>query len=408
MTKQKKRTSAFEFRGEDGITAEFWYKKNPSTTAQRTIFHISGAAGDIEVRSNGTETQLDLRVNSGSVSISPRFADITDTEWNYYAVTLLSSSAGLTTKGYKNGQEVRQVTSANNIPSLLPTTDVLNMRIGRRFDDNHMLSGSLDEFRFWKTARTSEDIFNTWFIPVGGGTNKFESNIALSCYFKFNEGITGNSALDSQVLDYSGRINNGTIENFTTALRETGSAITEKLGQLEFKDPIIYSTHPDVISKKAEYKTSGSLADLENSSTFYSNFPAWMQEDDGQNGNQLKYLSQVLGSYFDTLWHQISYIPSLLDIRYLSDDDKPLPFAKKLLKNEGFVLPDLFVDSRITEEFLKKDDNQVYSEDLSVVRNRIYHNIYNNLNKIYKSKGTEKSFRNFFRALGIGNEIVKA
>ena len=98
MTKKKKRTSAFEFRGEDGITAEFWYKKNPSTTTQRTIFHISGAAGDIEVRSNGTETQLDLRVNSGSVSISPRFAYITDTNWNHYAVTLLSSSAGLTTK----------------------------------------------------------------------------------------------------------------------------------------------------------------------------------------------------------------------------------------------------------------------------------------------------------------------
>ena len=64
--------------------------------------------------------------------------------------------------------------------------------------------------------------------------NKFESNINLSCYFKFNEGITANTTLDSQVLDYSGRINNGTIVNYIETLRETGSAITEKLGEPEF------------------------------------------------------------------------------------------------------------------------------------------------------------------------------
>ena len=85
-------------------------------------------------------------------------------------------------------------------------------------------------------------IFNTWFIPVGGGTNKYDSNINLSCYFKFNEGITGNTDLDLQVLDYSGRINNGEIVNFATTLRETGSAITEKLDEPEFLDPIIYSS----------------------------------------------------------------------------------------------------------------------------------------------------------------------
>ena len=405
---EKKRTSAFEFRGEDGITAEFWFK-TPNTGFPRTIMHISGASsnGEIEVFHNSSG-ELRLIMKSGSASITNTLTSIPDGNWNHYAVSALSSSSGITIKGYRNGQLVSQaLETTQNIPSILPTTNAINMRVGQKFDESRKLTGSLDEFRFWKTARTPEDIFNTWFIPVGGGTNKYDANVALSCYFKFNEGITGNSSLDSKVLDYSGRINNGTISNYVASLRETGSAITEKLGQLEFKDPIVYSTHPDVISKKAEYKTSGSLSDRENSSTFYSNFPAWMQEDDEQNGNQLKFLSQVLGSYFDTLWHQISHIPNLHDIRYLGDDDKPLPFAKKLLRNEGFVLPDLFVDSTIVEEFLKKDDNEVYNEDLSTVRNRIYHNIYNNLSKIYKSKGTEKSFRNFFRALGVGNDVVK-
>ena len=405
---EKKRTSAFEFRGEDGITAEFWLK-TPNPTAPRTILHISGASsnGEIEVFHNNSG-HLKLYMQSGSATINRHFDTIPDTNWNHYAVSALSSSSGITIKGYRNGQLVSQVLeTSKNIPSILPTTNGIDMRVGNHFSSSRQLTGSLDEFRFWKTARTPEDIFNSWFIPIGGGTNKHDANVALSCYFKFNEGITGNSSIDKKVLDYSGRINNGVFSSYSSNLRETGSAITEKLGQLEFKDPIIYSSHPDVVSKKAEYKASGSLSDRVNSSTFYSNFPAWMQEDDEQNGNQLKFLSQVLGSYFDTLWHQISHISNLQDIRYLDDDDKPLPFAKKLLRNEGFVLPDLFVDSTIVEEFLRKDDNEVYSEDLSTVRNRIYHNIYNNLSKIYKSKGTEKSFRNFFRALGIGNDVIK-
>ena len=33
--------------------------------------------------------------------------------------------------------------------------------------------------------------------------------------------------------------------------------------------------------------------------------------------------------------------------------------------------------------------------------------IYSNLDAIYKSKGTENSFRNLFRSIGIGQDVVK-
>ena len=405
---EKKRTSAFEFRGEDGITIEFWLKTPNYNAGQQTIIHVSGTAGDgdIEIKyKNGG--QLELIMNSGSTRIQPTFAEITDNEWNHYAVSVLSSSSGITVKGYKNGQWDRQVTTADNIPSILPTTSGLNARIGNHQSISRQLKASLDEFRFWKTARTPEQIFNYWFTPVGGGTNKHDANVALSCYFKFNEGITGDSSLDEKVLDYSGRINNGIISNYAGSMRNTGSAITEKLGEPEFQDPIIYSTHPDVVAKKAEYKTSGSLADLESTSMLFGYFPGWMQEEDEQQGKQLKYLSQVLGSYFDTLWHQINYVNRIHDDHYISGSNQALPFAKKLLYDRGFVMPDLFVDATITENLLGKDDNEVYEKEINEVRNTIYHNIYNNLNTIYKSKGTEKAFRNFFRSLGIGEDLVK-
>jgi hypothetical protein len=237
---EKKRTSAFEYRGEDGITAEFWLKQRDFSTSQQSIFHISGSdgSGEILLQKSSTSGQIKLKLISGSTTIAEPVFDnfLIENEWSHYAITLLSSSGGLTTKAYKNGQLFGQQTSVVNFPHILPTTDSLNMTIGSSSASGvNNFTGSMDEFRFWKTARTPEDIFNTWFIPVGGGTNKHDANVDLSLYLKFNEGITGTEALDKIALDYSGRINNGTIVGYSSGFRSTGSAITEKLGEPEFQ-----------------------------------------------------------------------------------------------------------------------------------------------------------------------------
>jgi len=401
----KGRTSAFEFRGEDGITIEFWLK-TATILDQRAICHVSGASGDILLQQVQDDVKLIMR--SGSETYEPLFTAVLDTDWNHYAVSTISSSTGLTSKFYKNGQFVEEVSSAKNIPDLLPTSDAMNIKIGHTFDGTlNKLTGSLDEFRFWKKERTSEQIFNNWFNPVGGGTNKFDSNLDLSLYLKFNEGITGTESIDKIVLDYSGRINNGTVSGYSSAFRSTDSAITEKLSQPEFKDPIIYSFHPDIVSTKAEYKNSGSVADMSNSSMFYRYMPSWMQEEDAQNGFQLKYLCQIMGNYFDTLWHQINFVDKVRDKRYYQEDESPTPFSKQVLENEGFFIPDLFVESTQLERLLNRDDNEVFEANIEKVKNTIYQNIYNNLQSIYKSKGTEKSFRNFFNSVGLGSNVVK-
>ena len=45
-------------------------------------------------------------------------------------------------------------------------------------------------------------------------------------------------------------------------------------------------------------------------------------------------------------------------------------------------------------------------KDINEVKNLIYTNIYNNLEHIYKSKGTEKSVRNLLRSFGVDDELV--
>ena len=151
---EKKRTSAFEFRGDDGITVEAWLKP-AGISGQKVVAHVSGANGEILFKQFGH--YLQLIVNSGSSgTLSFNFPNNSlDTNWNHFAVTLLSSSAGLETKAYKNGQLQIQETNSGasyNIQNLLPTSDCLNLKIGRHFNNtNQYFTGSIDEFRFWKT-----------------------------------------------------------------------------------------------------------------------------------------------------------------------------------------------------------------------------------------------------------------
>ena len=417
---EERRDVAFEYRAAHGCTIEFWLKKDepPVTTRNRILDMTNGEAGttfEIDYLKNGSNNIIQLYMQSGSVTTSRAtiMTDAVDGEWHHYAFSIFNEDGQTKVKSFKDGRfELATGIFLGSTPKeILDITAVssgMKMTIGGDLlAAGAKLVGSLDEFRFWKTRRTPEQIYNSWFTQVGGGTNKHDANLDLGLYFKFNEGITGNDALDSLVLDYSGRINNGRVTGYSSAFRSTGSAITEKLGEPEFLDPIIYSSHPDVVSTKAEYKASGSIADRESTSQIISYFPAWMQEEDEQSGNQLKYLSQVIGSYFDTLWHQINFTNRIHDRHFISGSNKALPFAKKLLYDRGFVMPDLFVDATITENLLGKDDNEVYEKEINEVRNTIYHNIYNNLDTIYKSKGTEKSFRNFFRSVGISQDLVK-
>jgi len=412
----KRRDVAFEYRADYGCTIEFWLKKTYSgaTARERIVDMTNGESATVfqlDYRSTNSQNRFQFQITSGSITTNRKnLIDDTavDGDWHHYAFTVYNENSETFMEAYKDGAFIEREATGKEILDIIPVSSGMKMVIG----DNLVglsanLSGSMDEFRFWKVKRTPEQIYNSWFTQVGGGTNKNDANLDLGLYFKFNEGTTGNSNIDASILDYSGRINNGTVVGYTSSFRSTGSAITEKLGQSEFLDPIIYSSHPDVVSKKAEYKASGSLSDLSSTSQILSYFPGWMQEEDEQQGNQLKYLSQVMGSYFDTLWHQIDFVDKVHDHHYVSGSNKSIPFAQKLLYDRGFVMPDLFVDATIIENLLDKDDNEVYEKEVNEVRNTIYQNIYNNLETIYKSKGTEKSFRNFFRSVGIGQDLVK-
>jgi len=202
-------------------------------------------------------------------------ASVADGNWHHYAVSILGT-APTTINLYQDGTFLKTTTFANSIGNSENVAGGVNAYVGALQTSPSgssavayagKLSASLDEFRYWKKQRTTNEIGEFWFINLGGGTNNREYNTDLGLYFKFNEGITTDATIDNSILDYSGRISNGTFVGYTPTARSTVSAMESTLtGVEEFKDPIIYSSHPTVSSSLATYKATGSLQDYENTS----------------------------------------------------------------------------------------------------------------------------------------------
>jgi hypothetical protein len=440
------RESNLQYKLSNGASVEFWLKKDAwisSLTEKETIFDMWNGEGSssagygrlllyLTASTDGTQP-MRLHFASGSsvvdasvLSTAYTTASIGDGNWHHYAVTLQSSSVNdnIEMKSYVDGTLVNTTT---NTPAagFAEVTGTLKAYIaslqtapsGNTYDGLSMatygkLSGSLDEFRYWKSKRTERDIQRNWWTQVRGGTNTDLANTELGVYYKFNEGITGTSSIDQTVLDYSGRISNGLWVGYGSNSRNVGSAINSSTavvtGTVEFKDPIIYVEHPDVVSLFHNYTSSGSAHDHGNVSSIMDSMPAWIvEEDDAKGTGQLKKLTQIIGSYFDTLHLQIEHLPKMQDVGYPSASHKPVPFSERLLESFGLQAPETFVEASILEKFANRRDDREYALDINDVKNQIYQNIYNNLIFIYKSKGTEKAFRNLVRCYGVGDELIK-
>ena len=427
------RTNNLGFGGVNGTTLEFYLKKptfdssisSPTEVlldvwnsqlsssvdyGRLTVELQSGSAGSIFVTAqSGTTGVYQAEIPTGLLTVA-------DDTWNHHAISIANSGSSLSLKYYLNGSCVGSPILTGS--SIGATQGVINGTVGALITAPSgtsgittgagKLSGSIDELRFWKTERTSEAIGRNYFTTVNGGSNTTDSNSSLGIYFKFNEGITGDESIDGVVLDYSGRISNGAWTGYTSAARSTGSAIVDSLAApFEREDLIIYPSHPDVSTLKDTLVLAGREYDYHNNANMLHSLPAWIVEDDEQSSGELKKLTQVMSSYFDTLSNQIDALSKIRDINYVTGSSKPLPFMDRLVSSMGMETPEIFENADVISRFLNRDDRQEFEDDLVETKNLIYKNIYNNLTYIYKSKGTEKSFRNFMRCYGIDDELVK-
>jgi len=414
-----------------GSTIEFWLKKNAfanvsTQTEKEAIFYtattgsvdkdrnltifVSGGVGytgsiytKYYVSSDGT--QFDLSFDTGLTTIA-------DSTWHHYAFTYYSSSAGYTVDFYFDGifkQTKSSVASSGFLDftgSAFCTIGALGGKVltANLTAGTGKLSGSIDEFRFWNEKRNAKQIGLNYFVNVGGGNNK--ANVTnLGIYYKFNEGIVGDSNTDSIILDYAGRSCNGAFTNYTSANRNTGSAITDTQDKPEVGSPILYYNHPNVQTFLTEQLYYADEYDFTNNFALKNSLPSWILDDDSKNGEILTNFLQTLASYLDTLYLQITTYKNIKNKDYLNYQGKAPPFSDLLLTSNGFDLPALFLSTDIVQSILGQDNQRTYDESINNLKNIIYKNIYNNLEIIYKSKGTEKSIKQLIKNFGVDDDV---
>ena len=442
----KSRESNLKFDLSEGVTIEMWVKKpafDTSKTEKEVLFDLWNG----EASSSAQYGRLRLELTGASSGSPFLFTALSGTsgiqnqsigqdlttgsieDWTHVALSLKNSGNDISANLYINGQfnQEQTVSSAaienvtGSIISYIGALQTAPSGSPTVTEGAGKFSGSIDEFRYWKTERTSKEIGRYYWTNIGGGTNSDEANTNLGVYYKFNEGITQTSSIDSRVLDYSGRVSNGSWFGYQDGARSEDSAIVlAGVAPKEFKDPTIYSAHPDYISTLSELQSSGSNHDINNNASLIKSVPGWILEEDKEEGN-VNILTHIMASYYDNLYLHIQDLNSLKDVyahfqtkitdRHNNTDTegsvKPLPFADRLLTNAGFVAPELFADASVIEALATRSEDEHYEMKLHDVKNQIYQNVYSSLVNIYKEKGTNKAFRNVLHAFGIDEDVVK-
>ena len=387
-SKRGTQLSNLRFNPSTGITVEFWLKKDgfdALETEREVLFDLwngkdlgstpDPASGRLLLELTSSESPIRLTYRSGSTTIASNFAvaatsvttaTVANNTWNHYALSIKSDIAENETavKLYVNGA----LNKYTKLPGYLnEVTGGLNAHIGALCTGTQLggdtglgaLRASMDEFRFWKTSRTSEQIGRNWWTQIHGGTNKEPYNTSLGVYYKFNEGVVQSSSadtagynIDKTVLDYSGRVSNGQWVNYPGyefTPRSTDSAmVLSNAAPTEFNDPIIYPTHHAVVALKTELKASGSLWDDQNNASILNSIPTFLREEDETIGDgSLTNVLQLMGSYFDKIQHLIDALPQVRANSYLTSSAKPYPFATHLLESVGLNAPDMFVNANV-------------------------------------------------------------
>lgn len=408
------RTSNLKIDYDTGVTVEFWLKNSAlSAGSKATIVDLwnsssSGINGRLKIQLTGASgSPFIVTANSASTSnsnivvgSSPTTSSISN--FSHYSIVLKNNDSNLLVDFYVNGV----YDNTTSLTKLGPINEKYMVgRIARDLAGSTSLSGALDGFRFWKTARTAKDIGLNWRRTIRGGSNNKLANADLGVYYKFNEGITGTASVDSVVLDYSGRLSNGT---WTNPSRVSGSAIVlSNTSTVEKGDPIIYSFHPLVSDLKTTLTTTGSVYDYNNNTQFIDLLPSWMSEEHQDIGNDnLKILSHIIGSYFDKIFFLINHMPKVKNPQYPEGSANALPFSTVLINSLGLDTSDLFLASSLLNDIQDKETEFDFEGSLTNTKNLIYTNLFKNIARIYKAKGTEKAIKNILRCFYVDDEVI--
>jgi hypothetical protein len=294
---------------------------------------------------------------------------------------------------------------------------------GYQFVPKTTLSGCLDDFRFYTKSRDPSEISLDYL-----STPFLDPRLVL--HFKFNE-PTGSFSGNDIVLDFSGKSLHSQIENYTTASRGLSSPLNPML-QEDINDCVVlFSNYPDIQSFHASILDEAESYDSENPNIITNLIPQQyltagastqgfnsglqnvgqpLDLDRLRGGEMQDQPQPILGllfiyaKLFDEIKIFVDHVSNLMNFDYTKSEniaDKMIPFIARAMKID---LPDLFSTpsvNRLVKGVAISDDYVKVGLSLKKLRAQIWRRILSEHQGIMMSKGTHRSIRSAFAAMGI-------
>jgi hypothetical protein len=314
------------------------------------------------------------------------------------------------------------------------------------FVPNQTLSGTIDEFRVFHSARSPQQ-------QAAYASKALYATSDLVLYYRFNE-PTGSldttqstTSINSVALDSSGNSLHALISNFSFNLRMDATIDPLNPVSNERTDmcPVLFPAYPQVVSLNQSLLTSGSFYDQENPNLITRLVPQHYllegaQQDgytDPVEGNDdqpysgtgipgqgkigsvqiMVSLLYVYARFFDEMKMFIDAFSTLRTVDYdtnnvIAPDTVPDSFLINFVNSYGFYLPPLFSDADIEQyvrgENIEIDQYSTNNNTLRYVQNTLMRRVLKSLPSVLKSKGTQFSIGAFLRSVGIDpNNIMR-
>ena len=288
------------------------------------------------------------------------------------------------------------------------------------------LSGSMDDLRIFHSARSISDQ-NQYSLRT------LYSNPDLKLYFKFNE-PTGSVGMYDTVIDSSGNGFHTKIANYKSSLRDQLSISSPLTYELPEQSPVLFPSHPDVVSLNENLLLSASDYDSNNPNMITKLIPRhYLQEASifegfGQNsdigfadspygtnsnfpgGGRLG-SPQIIASILFIWAKHFDEIKIFLDQfgKQLSIDPVEVGTIADILlphfaSSYGINLTRIFSNPSFDQFFNRssiKDTIAVSDNSVQYVENKIWRRILSDMVEIIRSKGTIHSIKSLIRDVGL-------
>ena len=292
------------------------------------------------------------------------------------------------------------------------------------------LSGSIDDFRFFNSARTTKDIRKYM-------KRELFAQSDLKLYFRFNEpsGSFGVNTKNNQnlCLDHSGNELHTFIQNFSINQRDnTRISARSLVSEDPNASPILFPTFESVRALSQDLLLTASNYDINNPNLITKLVPSHFLEEEredsgrsrqlenldeqpgvasdqpgGNRNQQSQLISSVLflwADFFDDIKLFVDELSRVTKVDYKTNDTISSQLLPFLARYHSFNLPSQFNNATV-EQFAQGRnvtvDDAVANKSLQEVQNTIWRRILSDLPEIRRTKGTRSSVEAVLRNIGI-------